>query len=65
MEDSEVKISRKQARIFAYAIYRDVAAYVASHQEEYQKFIKSEDDSDGKNTTAHRPKRGRREANGT
>ena len=53
MADSEIKISREQARIFAYAIYRDIAAYVASHQEEYQKFIKSEDDSDGKNTTAH------------
>lgn len=65
MADSEVKISREQARIFAYAIYRDIAAYVVSHQEEYQKFIKSEDGSDGKNTTAHRPKRGRRKANGT
>lgn len=65
MDDSEVKISREQARIFAYAIYRDVAAYTASHQEEHQQFIKSEDDSDGKNTTAHRPKRGRRKANGT
>ena len=65
MADRVGKISREQARIFAYAIYRDVAAYVTSHQEEYQKFIKSEDDSDGKNTTAHRPKRGRRKANGT
>lgn len=63
MTDNEVKISREQARIFAYAIYRDIAAYVASHQEEYQKFIKSEDDSDGENTASYRPKRGRRKAN--
>ena len=43
----------------------NVILKVLNDQEEYQKFIKSEDDSDGKNTTAHRPKRGRRKANGT
>lgn len=59
MADSEVKISREQARIFAYAIYRDIAAYVASHQEDYRKFTETEDGSDGKDTAAHRPKRGR------
>lgn len=59
MADSEVKISREQARIFAYAIYRDIAAYVASHQEEYRKFTETEDGSDGKDTAAHRPKRGK------
>ena len=59
MADSEVKISREQARIFAYAIYRDIAAYVASHQEEYRKFTETEDDSDGKDTAAHRLERGR------
>lgn len=59
MADNEVKISREQARMFAYAIYRDIAAYVESHQEEYQKFINAkEDDLYAHDTTTHRPQRG-------
>ena len=41
MADRIGKISREQARIFAYAIYRDIAAYVGAHQEEYQEFLKT------------------------
>lgn len=33
MADSNIKISRERARMFAYAIYRDIAAYIKSHQE--------------------------------
>ena len=39
MADKEIKISQERARMFAYVIYRDIAAYIESHQEEYQKFI--------------------------
>lgn len=64
MADNELKISREQARMFAYAIYRDIAAYVESHQEEYRKFIETEEDIlDGKDTVTHRPKRNRRKTN--
>lgn len=63
MADNEMKISREQARMFASAIYRDIAAYVESHQEEYQKFINTEEDNlNGKDTAAHRPQRGRKKA---
>lgn len=58
MGDSEIRISPEQARILAYAIYRDIAAYVESHQEEYQKFVSTEEDIlNGKGKAAHRPKR--------
>ena len=63
MADNELKISREQARMFAYAIYRDIAAYVESHQEEYQKFINTKEDTlDGEDTATHRPQRGRKKA---
>lgn len=54
MADNKLKISQGQARIFAYAIYHDVAAYVEAHQEEYQKFLKTEEESfNGKDTATH------------
>ena len=56
MADKEIKISRERARMFAYVIYRDIAAYIESHQEEYQKFILEEEALNGKDTTTHRPK---------
>lgn len=63
MADNEMKISREQARMFAYAIYRDIAAYVESHQEEYQNFINTEEDNlNGKDTATHRPQRGESKA---
>ena len=63
MADSNIKISRERARMFAYAIYRDIAAYIKSHQEEYQKFLLEEDTLNGKDKVAHRPKRHSRKAN--
>lgn len=64
MADNEMKISREQARMFAYAIYRDIAAYVESHQEEYQKFINTEEDNyNAKDTATHRPQGGRSKTN--
>ena len=58
MGDSEIRISPEQARIFAYAIYRDIAAYVESHQEEYQKYLLTEEDVlNAQGKAAHRPKR--------
>ena len=58
MGDNEIRISPGQARVFAYAIYRDIAAYVESHQEEYQKFTSIKEDvfNDNKSTATHRPK---------
>lgn len=53
MADGEAKINSERARIFAYAIYRDITAYVESHQEEYQKFLLEEDTLNGKDMTAH------------
>lgn len=47
MADKEIKISRERARMFAYVIYRDIAAYIESHQEEYQKFILEEEALNG------------------
>lgn len=63
MVDSNIKISRERARMFAYAIYRDIAAYIESHQEEYQKFLLEEDTLNGKDKVAHRPKRHSKKAN--
>ena len=62
MADRIGKISREQARIFAYAIYRDIAAYVGAHQEDYQEFLKTEEENfNGKDTATHRPDRDRGE----
>lgn len=38
MADRIGKISREQARIFAYAIYRDIAAYVGAHKRNIRNF---------------------------
>lgn len=64
MGDSEIRISPKQAKIFAYVIYRDIAAYVESHQGEYQKFTQTKEDTfNDEGTGTHRPKRGKQKAN--
>lgn len=39
MEQSDVVISKKQAQIFARAIYENVSAYIQTHQEEYEQFL--------------------------
>lgn len=55
MEQTNIKISEKQARIFAHAIYKSVSAYIQSHQEEYKQFLLEQkgDDTHEKNQSAH------------
>jgi endonuclease YncB( thermonuclease family) len=48
-------IDREHAQIFARAIYRDIAAYVQTHQNEYQKFLMEEQENARKSKTSHRP----------
>lgn len=46
MEQSDTVISQKQARIFARAIYKNVAAYIQTHQKEYEQFLLEEEGND-------------------
>lgn len=39
MEQSDIVISQKQARIFARAIYKIVSVYIQTHQQEYEQFL--------------------------
>lgn len=39
MVQATIQISQMQSRVFARAIYTDIAAYIEAHQEEYQKFL--------------------------
>lgn len=57
MAQEQFQISQAQSRIFARAIYRDIAAYVNAHQEEYREFLRQEAMSDdNKNQSTHRSK---------
>ena len=40
VEQEKPEIDTAHAKILARAIYRDVIAYVQSHQEEYQEYLK-------------------------
>lgn len=63
VERDELLIDAEYARIFARAIYRDIASYIQDHQEEYRAFLLEEaEDDNGKTTTTHRPKRGNSKA---
>lgn len=42
MDFSNFKMSDKQVREFAKAIFADIESYVETHQEEYEEFLKSE-----------------------
>ena len=42
MGKNQVRVDNDQARILARAIYRDIAAYIESHQEEYHTFLQEE-----------------------
>lgn len=37
-----IRLSEKQARDLAAAIYNDIKTYIAAHQAEYEAFLKSE-----------------------
>lgn len=39
MEQSDIVISPKQAKIFARVIYKSVSAYIQTHQQEYEQFL--------------------------
>ena len=58
MEQSDVVISKKQAQIFARAIYKNVSAYIQTHQEEYEQFLLEEKgaDANDKDQSTHRSK---------
>lgn len=43
MEKQKVQIDKAHAKIFARAIYKDIAAYVQSHKAEYQKYLEEEE----------------------
>lgn len=38
----DYQIDKAHAKVFARAIYRDIAAYIEYHQEEYEEFLKQE-----------------------
>ena len=56
MAQEQFQISQVQSRIFARAIYADIAAYVEAHQEEYREFLRQEaSNSDNEDKSQHRP----------
>jgi len=60
----DVKIDAGHARVFAYAIYRDIHTYIQNHQEEYQQYLNEElEGNNGKNTVTYRPKGGDEKTN--
>lgn len=39
-----IQLNQAQSRIFARAIYADIASYIETHSEEYQKFLEECED---------------------
>ena len=39
VEQLDIVLDQKQAQIFARAIYKNVSAYIQTHQEEYEQFL--------------------------
>jgi hypothetical protein len=59
----QIRIDGDQAEILARAIYRDIASYVESHQDEYQTFLHEEKESNnGKAESTRRSSEAIREA---
>lgn len=57
MAQEQFQISQAQSRIFARAIYADIAAYIEAHQEEYLEFLRQEEiKNDRKDQSPHRSK---------
>ena len=48
MEQLDIVLDHKQAKVFARAIYRDVSAYIWRHRKEYEQFLLEQ-----KGTDAH------------
>ena len=59
MTQADLYISEKQARIFARAIYKNVSAYIQTHQKEYVQFLLEQKGVDEyeENQSTYRPKR--------
>lgn len=58
MTQADLYISEKQARIFARAIYKNVSAYIQTHQKEYEQFLLEQkgDDEHEEDQSTHRHK---------
>ena len=53
MEQLDIVLDQKQAKVFARAIYRDVSAYICAHKEEFEQFLLEEKGADAKIGRAH------------
>ena len=53
MEQFDIVISQKQARIFARAIYKNVSAYIQTHQQEYEQFLLEQKGEDANGETLY------------
>ena len=53
MEQGKVQLDEAHAKIFARAIYKDIAAYVQSHPEEYQKYLDEKERVENDAYTTH------------
>ena len=58
MEQLDIVLDQKQAKVFAKAIYRDVSAYIQSHREEFEQFLleKKGADENDEDQSPHRSK---------
>ena len=62
----KIDINSEQAKSFAYTIYKDIFAYVQSHQKEYQEFLlennnsERKDENDSKRKPRNQTKQNRR-----
>ena len=58
VEQLDIVLDQKQAQIFARAIYKNVSAYIQTHQEEYEQFLLEEKgaDANDKDQSPHRSK---------
>ena len=60
MEQLDIVLDQKQAKVFARAIYRDVSAYICTHKEEFEQFLllleEKGADANDKDQSPHRSK---------
>jgi len=42
-----IEISKAQAKEFAMSIFNSIASYIEAHKEEYEEFLKSEEQNGG------------------
>ena len=58
MEQRNIVLDQKQAKVFARAIYREVSAYICAHKEEFEQFLLEEKgaDANDEDQSTHRSK---------